>query len=89
MAQINLPKKQEQTHREQTCVCPGEPEIWRDGERVWAWQVQALTHRMINNRVLLCSTGNSIQHPGLDHKGKEHDKECDRDSWCTLLCGRN
>lgn len=32
---------------QRTDLClPGDPEIWRDGERAWAWQVPALTHRM-------------------------------------------
>lgn len=30
----------------------------------------------VNNRVLPYSTGNSIQCPGLDPKGKEYGKEC-------------
>ena len=30
----------------------------------------------INNEVLLYSTGNYIQFPGIDHDGKEYKKEC-------------
>ena len=30
----------------------------------------------INNRVLLYSTGNYIQHPVTNHNGKEYEKEC-------------
>ena len=30
----------------------------------------------INSKVLLYSTGNYIQYPMLNHKGKEYEKEC-------------
>ena len=30
----------------------------------------------INNRVLLYSTGNSIEYPKINHNGKEYEKEC-------------
>ena len=30
----------------------------------------------INNKVLLYSTGNYIQSPGINHNGKEYKKEC-------------
>ena len=30
----------------------------------------------INNKVLLHSTGNYIQHPVAKHNGKEYEKEC-------------
>ena len=30
----------------------------------------------INNKVLLYSTGNYIQSPGINHNGKESEKEC-------------
>ena len=30
----------------------------------------------INNKVLLYSTGNYIQSPGINHNRKEHEKEC-------------
>ena len=29
----------------------------------------------INNKVLLYSTGNYIQYPGINHNGKEYEKE--------------
>ena len=36
-----------------------------------------LLHReWINNKVLLYSTGNYIQHPIINHNGKEYEKEC-------------
>ena len=30
----------------------------------------------VNNRVLLCSTGNYIQYPVINHNGEEYEKEC-------------
>ena len=30
----------------------------------------------INNRALLHRTGNCIQHPVINHNGKEHETEC-------------
>ena len=30
----------------------------------------------INIKVLLCSTGNYIQYPVINHNGKEYEKEC-------------
>ena len=37
---------------------------------------QLLHIRWMNNKVLLKSTGNYIQHPVINHNGKEHEKEC-------------
>ena len=39
----------------------------------------------INNKVLLYSTGNYIQHPVINHNGKEFEKECRFPQW---LCGK-
>ena len=40
----------------------------------------------INNTVLLCSTGNYIQYPGINHNGKEYKKQyiymCISESLC-------
>ena len=34
-----------------------------------------LLHReWINNKILLCNTGNSIQEPVINHNGKEYEK---------------
>ena len=30
----------------------------------------------INNKILLCSIGNYIQYPVINHNGKEYKKEC-------------
>ena len=32
--------------------------------------------KWINNKVILCSTGNYIQYPVINHNGKEYEKEC-------------
>ena len=32
--------------------------------------------KMITNKDLLYSTGNSIQYPVINHNGKEYEKEC-------------
>ena len=42
---------------------------------------QKQTHRLLhlewmNNKDLLCSTGNHIQYPEINHNGKEYKKEC-------------
>ena len=79
---MNLFMKQEQTHRhrEQTCGCQGGGDVGRDGVGVWDQQMQAIIYRMdkqewINNKVLLYSTGNYIQHPVINHNGKGYKKK--------------
>jgi len=32
-------------------------------------------YRVINNKVLLCSTGNCIEYPVINHNRKEYEKE--------------
>ena len=78
MTQSNLSTKQKQTlrHREQTCGCQG-----RGGEGGMDWEFgisrcKLLCTEWINSKVLLCSTGNYIQYPVINHDGKEHEKEC-------------
>ena len=75
--QMNLSMKQIQTHghREQTGGCQGGGGWGRDGGGGWGEQRQTITYRMINNRVLLYSTGNYIQYPGINHNGKEYLKK--------------
>ena len=34
-----------------------------------------LYREWVNNKVLLCSTGNYIQYPVINHNGKEYEKE--------------
>ena len=72
---MNLFMKQKQTHRhrEQTCGCQG------GGGMDWEFRVsrcKVLHIEWINNKVLLYSTGNYIQYPGINHNGKEYKKEC-------------
>ena len=73
---MNLSTKQKQTHRhrEQTYGCQ-----WGGGRVDWEFGVSRckLLHiEWINNKVLLYSTRNYIQYPGINHNGKEHKKEC-------------
>lgn len=46
--------------------------------RVWNWQVQTVLYSIewISNAVLLYSTGNYVQNPGIIHNGKEYKKDC-------------
>ena len=69
---MNLSLKQKQTHRhrEQTCGCQG-------GENELEFGVgrcKILYREWINEKVLLYSTGNYIQHPVINHNGKEYEK---------------
>ena len=63
MAPVNLSTKQKQTprHREQTCGCQ---EGGRGGK--------LLRLKWISNAVVLYSTGNYIQSPGINHNGKKY-----------------
>ena len=75
MTQMNLPTKQKQTHRhrEQTCGCQGR------GGGGWIGSlglVDANYYLWMDNKVLLHSTGNYIQCPGINHNRKEYKKEC-------------
>ena len=76
MTQMNLSTKQKQTHRhrEQTCGCQGGG--W--GGMDWEFGVsrcKLLHTEWMDNKVLLYSTGNYIQQPGINHNGKEYKKE--------------
>ena len=79
MTQMNLSTKQRQTHRhrEQTC---GPPRGRGSGGAVdWEFGVsrcKLLCIEWINNKVLLYSTENYIQHLEINHNGKEYKKEC-------------
>ena len=51
---------------------------WGGGRMGWEFGVsrcKVLYTEWINNKVQLCSTGNSIQYPGINHNGKEYEKE--------------
>ena len=72
MIQTNLSTKQKQTHghREQTCGCRGAGRgVEREAEMSRCKQLHI---EWINNKILLQSTGNSFQCPGINHNGKEH-----------------
>ena len=87
---MNLSTKQKQTHRhrEQTGGCQGGGGWEREGLGVWGYQRLTLNSQSlyigwisyilyigwINNKVLLYSTENYIQFPGINHNGKEYKK---------------
>ena len=74
MTQMNLSTKQKWTHghREQTCGC----QRWGHwGGMDWEFRMSGceLLHTgWINNKVLLYSTGNYTQYPGISYNGKEY-----------------
>ena len=78
---MNLYTKPTDRHREQTC---GWGVGWGGvgwGGRGMDWEFgisrcKLLYIEWINNKVLLCSTGNYIQYPVINHNGKEYEKEC-------------
>ena len=64
------------TQREQTCGCQGGG---GGNGMAWEWEFGGGTGKLphlewISNEVLLYSTGNYIQSPGIDHDGKEYKK---------------
>ena len=71
--------KQKQTHRcsEQTLVAKGEGGT---GGKEWEFGASR------SNKVLLCSTGNYIQYPVTNHKGKEYEKEYVCVFVCVCVC---
>ena len=42
----------------------------------WTGSLKLLHIEQINNKVLLYSTENYIQYPGINRNGKEYTKEC-------------
>ena len=77
MAQVNLSTKQKQIHRcrEQTWVAKGE---WGGSgmDREFGVSRYQLLHLEWINKILLYSTGDYTQFPGIDYDGKEYKKEC-------------
>ena len=62
-----------QTWRTDLWLPRGREREW--GHTVWEFGISRckLIHlESINNKVLLCSTGNYIQSPGIDYDGKEY-----------------
>ena len=55
-------------------VAKGEGAWGRGGLGFGVSRCKLLYIGWINNRVLLCSTGNYIQYPGINHHGKEYKK---------------
>ena len=49
--------------------------LGREGSGVGTSRGKLLYIGWINNKVPLCSTGNYIQHPIINHNGKEHKKD--------------
>ena len=72
MAQMNLSTKQKQIHRhrEQTSGCQGAGVGSGMDWDFWVNRCKLLHLEGIDNKVLLYSTGNYIQSPGIDHDGK-------------------
>ena len=52
----------------------------------WDLYMQTIILGWINNKVLLYSTGSSIHHPVINHKGKEYEKECINICITETLC---
>ena len=69
---MNLSRKQKRTqrHTEQTCGCQGGGKYWESGIN----RCTLLYTGCINSKVLLHSTGSYIQHPAINHNGKEYFK---------------
>ena len=55
-------------------VVKREDEWEKDALGVWDTRWKLLCIEWINKKILLYSTGNNIQHPVINHNGKEHEK---------------
>ena len=85
---MNLSTKQKQIHRhrEQTCHCVGGGGVEGRTESLELADTNYI--EWINSEVLLYSTGNYIQHPVINHNGKEYEKNVDgglMDKLCPTL----
>ena len=74
MTQMNLSTKDKQTHRHRGSTCG------RGGKGGNSWEFgisrcKLLFREWINNKVLLHSARNCIQHPVTSCTGEEHEKE--------------
>ena len=72
---LSTKKKKTHRHREQTCGCQGGGRREWDRLGVWGDQMQPITFSIMNNKVLLYSTGKYIQYPRTDHVEKEYFKK--------------
>ena len=72
---MNLSTKQKQTHRhrEQASGCQSGGEGWIGSLGISRCKLSYI--EWINNKVLLCSTGNYIQYPVINHNGKGYKKD--------------
>ena len=69
---LSMKQKQNHGHREQTGGCQGEDAGGRMEWEVGVSRCDLLYIEWINNKVLLCSTGNYMQYPVIKHNGKEY-----------------
>ena len=82
-----LQSKQTHRHREQACGCQREGIGW---EKYWKFVIcgcKLLYIGWINNKVLLYSTGNCIQHPVTNYNGKEYKNNmyiCITEPFCCI-----
>jgi len=69
--------EQKQMHRQRADLWlpSGRPGGRGMGWKFWINSCKLLYIEWINNKVLLCSTGNYIQYPFISHNGKECEKE--------------
>ena len=74
MTQMNLSMKQNHRHRKQTGGCQGGRVGGGMGWELGMSRCKLLYIGWINNKVLLCSTGNYIQYPVINNNGKEYKK---------------
>ena len=75
MTQLNLSTRHTHRQREQTCSCQGK---W--GQEGMDWELEISRRKLlytewINNKVLLYSTGDYIQSPGINNNRKEYYKK--------------
>ena len=71
---MNLSMKKKHTHREnRPVVAKWVERQGRDRLLVWDWQMQTIIFRMDNNKLLLNNTGNYIQYPVINYRGKEYE----------------
>ena len=67
---LSTEKKKTHGHGEQTCGCQVGDEEGRTDWEFGVSRCKLLHLEWISNEILLYSTGNYIQSPGIDHDGK-------------------
>ena len=77
MAQINLSRKQEQTHRHKKHICGFQGEGRGSGMEgdFGVGRCKLLHLEWISNELLLYSTGNYIWSLGIEHDGRQYKKK--------------